>query len=247
MTGIYKIESPTGRVYIGQSFDIKKRWRLYGIPSVVKGQPLISRSIEKYGLSSHRFSVVHELPPDVDKDVLTEYERIYMDAHREAGCEMLNLKGAKGSPYGMKRPEEQVRRHAEFMRGRPSPKRGTVLSEETKEKIRIKRALQVMPKGFKRDKPAWNKGKKMPLGFVKGRPHTDETKEKLRKAGLGKKLSPESIAKRTATLKINGVKRKWSDEAKKKQSERYKGKKKSPETIMKGRETRAKKKEIKLS
>lgn len=29
ITGIYKIISPTGKIYIGQSIDIEKRWKAY--------------------------------------------------------------------------------------------------------------------------------------------------------------------------------------------------------------------------
>lgn len=238
MIGIYKITSPTGKVYIGQSVNIEQRRKLYLHTTSDKRQPLIQRSILKHGFQNHMFDVIHQLPLDVSKDVLTEYERIYMDAYREAGLTMLNISAPKGSPYGAKRSEDQKRRHSEFMKGRPSPLKGTKASEETRKLIRDKRALQIMPKGYKRSKPPWNKGKVMPSGYSKGRPTSEETKEKLRQANLGKKLSEETIRKRTATLKLNGVKRRWSIEAKQRQSQKYIGKKKSDETILKGRYTR---------
>ena len=40
MIGIYKITSPTNRVYIGQSVNIKKRFRSY-IHKLGKRQPII--------------------------------------------------------------------------------------------------------------------------------------------------------------------------------------------------------------
>lgn len=241
MIGIYKILSPSGKIYIGQSIDIEKRWKLYKHTSSDKSQPLIQRSILKHGYKRHLFEVIHQLPKDVSKHILTEYERIYMDAYREAGFSMLNISAPKGSPYGIKRSEEQKRKHSDIMKGRPSPRKGSKATEETKLLIKEKRAFQIMPKGYKRTIPAWNKGKKMLPQSIK-RIVSDETKEKIRLSRIGSKLTPQSIAKRTATLKINGVKRRWTPEAKQRQSEKYKGIKKSDETILKGRYTRGLKK-----
>lgn len=242
MTGIYKITTPSNYVYIGQSVNIKKRWNDHKWPTK-RSVSLIGRSIKKYGYKNHSFELLHELPADVDKKTLSAYESLYMDLYRNAGFLLLNISDAKDSNYGYAPSEETRKRHSEIMTGRPSPKKGTKLSANAIQKIKEKRALQVMPKGFKRDSPVWNKGVKIGHKCSKpGRIVNEGTKEKLRLANLGKKLSPETIAKRTATLKINGVKRKWSDEAKKRQSEKYLGKTKSAETIEKGRATRLLKK-----
>lgn len=59
--GIYKITSPSNRVYIGQSVDIDKRWKVYKkIGFSVKKQTLVYRSLLKYGVESHTFEVVEE-------------------------------------------------------------------------------------------------------------------------------------------------------------------------------------------
>jgi group I intron endonuclease len=50
----------------------------------------------------------------------------------------------------------------------------------------------------------WGRGK---VGTRKGVPVSDATKEKLRLANLGKKLSAETIAKRSATMRENTKKR----------------------------------------
>lgn len=222
MIGIYKIQSPSGRVYIGQSVNIEQRWGWYRSLKSVKRQKKLYRSFLKYGVKEHVFSVLHELPSDATSEVLTNYENFYIDLHGDSGFPLLNITAGRKSRYGIRLTESQREHLRKINLGKkPSP--------ETLAKL----------KGRK----VWNKGKKMPAGFVKGRPHTEETKERIRQIRLGTKLSPESIAKRTATLKKNGVKRKWSDEAKKRQSERYLGKKKSEETLLKGRLTRMLKKE----
>lgn len=57
--GIYKITSPTGRVYIGQAINIKRRWRSYELltPSI-KNQKLLYRSFIKYGIVNHQFDII---------------------------------------------------------------------------------------------------------------------------------------------------------------------------------------------
>lgn len=92
--GIYKIMSPSGRVYIGQSWNIRKRWRGYGKPMEVRRQPIIDSSIRKYGLAAHRFEIVHQLPPDVDQSTLDTHEQYYMDVYRGLGVPLMNIRGA---------------------------------------------------------------------------------------------------------------------------------------------------------
>jgi len=226
MIGIYKIESPSKSVYIGQSRDIKKRFKLYDCKNNKKvKQPLIERSINKHGYENHKFSILIELPVDVSSEVLTRYEQIYMDQYRECGFAMLNILAAKGSPYGFKRPIEQRERHSKMMKGRTSPMKGKKHTEETKQIIRDKRALQNNLPSRPKGSIPWNKGLKMPPGFYPPRVTSEETKEKLRQISTGKKLSPESIAKRTKTLQENlkiKPKKDWSEDAKKRQSERLK-------------------------
>jgi group I intron endonuclease len=222
MTGIYKILSPKGRVYIGQSYNIVKRFSLYKYIHSKSPKSLINRSLVKYGTDNHIFSIIHELPLDVDKDIITRYEQFYLDQYKDTGHEMLNLCPCAGSPKGFKRPKEQLERHSKMMKGRTSPMKGKNHTEETKQIIRDKRALQSNVKAKPKGSITWNKGLKMPEGFYKPRIVSDETKEKIRLSRIGKKLSPESIAKRTKTLQENlkiKPKKGWSEDAKKRQSE----------------------------
>ena len=69
MIGIYKITSPTNKVYIGQSWDIKRRWRDYNSVSCKK-YPKLHSSIISHGISKHKFEVIHELPEDITQSVL---------------------------------------------------------------------------------------------------------------------------------------------------------------------------------
>lgn len=59
--GIYKITSPSGRIYIGQSKDVNYRWyKSYKVLSKVKGQPKIYNSLKKYGWEAHKFEILEE-------------------------------------------------------------------------------------------------------------------------------------------------------------------------------------------
>lgn len=60
MIGIYKITSPSNRVYIGQSVDIEKRWRFYRNIKNFKSQIKLKNSIIKYGVENHVFEVIEE-------------------------------------------------------------------------------------------------------------------------------------------------------------------------------------------
>lgn len=74
MIGIYKITSPSSRIYIGQSIDIEKR--LYYYKSLrCKQQPILFKSLLKYGFTNHIFEVIEEC----SIDLLNERERYWQD------------------------------------------------------------------------------------------------------------------------------------------------------------------------
>jgi group I intron endonuclease len=93
MVGIYTITSPSGSVYIGQAQDILRRWREYKTKKC-KGQIKLYNSFLKYGVENHIFETIHYLPINTEQEILDQYEQFYMDAYRERGIELLNLKEA---------------------------------------------------------------------------------------------------------------------------------------------------------
>lgn len=74
--GIYKITSPTGRVYIGQSVDINHRFGSY-IKMYVKneGQVKLYRSFLKHGVENHSFEIIEEC----SEEELNCRERFWQD------------------------------------------------------------------------------------------------------------------------------------------------------------------------
>ena len=76
MTGIYKITSPTNRVYIGQSVDIEDRWSDYKCLDC-KSQTALYNSLLKYGWENHKFEIVTLCY----EEQLNEFERDFQEAY----------------------------------------------------------------------------------------------------------------------------------------------------------------------
>jgi group I intron endonuclease len=145
MVGIYKITNPSGKVYIGQSWDIAKRWKNYSV-SQTKGQHFINHSLAKYGREPHDFEVCLELPYDISQEVLDQMEQAYIFFYKEAGFKMMNmlLAGSGGKPtevtmQKLRRPKSEEHRKSisdavkkQWAEGK---KKHYPLSEEAKNKI----------------------------------------------------------------------------------------------------------------
>jgi hypothetical protein len=58
--GIYKIISPNGKIYIGQSINIEQRWSKDYKTLRCKTQPKLYNSLKKYGFENHIFEVIEE-------------------------------------------------------------------------------------------------------------------------------------------------------------------------------------------
>lgn len=56
---IYRITSPTGRIYIGQSRDVRSRFTSYR-RLACKDQPRLYASLSKYGAKNHSFEIIEE-------------------------------------------------------------------------------------------------------------------------------------------------------------------------------------------
>jgi group I intron endonuclease len=75
MAYIYKITNPNGRIYIGQTTNIKTRWNKYK-KLTCKDQPSIYSSLKKYGPENHVFEIIEEC----NINILDERE-IYWGEH----------------------------------------------------------------------------------------------------------------------------------------------------------------------
>lgn len=76
MIGIYKITSPSGKIYIGQSVNIEKRFIQYKCTKA-KTQTRLHYSFIKYGVDKHKFEIVCECKKTELHDLETYYQRLY--------------------------------------------------------------------------------------------------------------------------------------------------------------------------
>ena len=86
MIGIYKITSPTKKVYIGQSQNIEKRFYYYK-RECCKSQPKLYTSIKSHGFNNHKFEVIEEC----DVSELNSRERYWQDFYNVISDNGLNL------------------------------------------------------------------------------------------------------------------------------------------------------------
>jgi group I intron endonuclease len=123
MIGIYKIINPKGKVYIGQSVNIEKRWYVYKNKSNLDVKLIgikLFRSLTKYTSDKHTFEILEEC----NLDQLNERE-IYWINYYESVDKGLNIK--EGGSRGKHNPET-----IELIRNKAT---GRKLSTEAKEKI----------------------------------------------------------------------------------------------------------------
>lgn len=86
MIGIYKITSPSGKIYIGQTTNYPKRHNAYKNHKC-KRQPKLFASIEKYGFINHTIEIIKECKVED----LNYYERYYQEYY-ESVLNGLNLR-----------------------------------------------------------------------------------------------------------------------------------------------------------
>ncbi len=93
--GIYKITSPTSRIYIGQSINICNRFLGYKNLKC-KSQVLLYNSFIKHGVDSHKFEIIHHCAPSKLNELEKSYIMMYNCFNTKYG---LNLKdgGYNGS------------------------------------------------------------------------------------------------------------------------------------------------------
>lgn len=90
--GIYKLTSPSNKVYIGQAFDIEKRLSRYKSLNC-KGQPYLYNSLVKYGFENHKFEILHECKEEELNDFENHYIQLFDSFNTHNG---MNLRSGGG-------------------------------------------------------------------------------------------------------------------------------------------------------
>jgi len=193
MPYIYKITSPTNKIYIGQTWNLKKRVYQYS-KIKCKTQPKLYASLKKYGWENHILKVVSELPDDIDQKILDTYEILYWELYKSCNTEMLNTR----EPGIGGRMSEESKRLIGLKNAGKTPMLGKKHSEETKQKMSISIKANSGRRGKKlteEHKKAISEWSKKSRPNMKGRVPwnkgltqicSNETIEKMSKAKLGK-------------------------------------------------------------
>ena len=170
--GIYKIISPTKKIYIGKSANLSNRRQNYS-QYHCKSQRKLYNSLMKYGWDKHKFEIICECSESELNELEIYYIKYYESFNTKHG---LNLrKGGEGGHMS----EETKRRISISSRNR------LPISEETRNK------LSKAKKGKKRTDET---KLKISLGH-KGIRCKEETKLKISLAKKGKKQSFETLKK----------------------------------------------------
>ena len=153
--GIYKITSPSGRIYVGQSCNIKGRFRQYERLTNCKEQPFLYNSLIKYGYHNHISETIEVFEAynqaELDKREIF-YIKLFNCFNSKKG---LNLKdgGANG-----KASEETKKKMSEAHKKRfqihPSKLIGTKLTDQHKLNISIAGKGRIVSKETKQRQSA---------------------------------------------------------------------------------------------
>jgi len=206
--GIYRINSPTHKIYVGQSKNIMERMRQYKT-GWSKGQILLHRSICKYGWENHKFEIVCECEENELNDLEIFYIKKFDSFNNKNG---LNLTSGGNSPKLSDETKKKIGKsklNNKYWVGRKH-------SDETKNKLRI----------INKGKKLSDEHKKKIGAAMSKRKLSDEHKRKIGLGNKGNKLSDETKKK----ISVASKRKVFTDDYRKKLSVASKGRKHSNET-----------------
>lgn len=189
MVGIYKITSPSGKIYIGQSRDIDRRFREYKNMRC-KTQQKLYCSFISHGVENHIFEIIEICDNNISWEELDKKEINYISYYKNNNHILLNIsEGGKGgsgkSNIGRKESPEVIAKKRLWMKGKKNSL-GYKASE-----AQLKKLSERM------------KGKQIALG--KRWTLTEKQKERYKgnKYGLGTKKSKEVVEKHSKRMQGN--------------------------------------------
>lgn len=197
---VYKITSPSGKVYIGKTCNISSRLTVYkNITKGCQSQPLIYNSLLRHGSKNHDFLVIDSF--EGTQSFASGKEMFWIRSYMSNESKWRRGNGMNLSDGG----EGTI--GAKFY-GRVSPMKGIKMSEEAK--LHLSKYNQEHPsrgmfnkKHKQSSKDAMSSSKKGMISTFKGKHHTEEYKKWASESRIGK-----------SNLKRMGVAM-WSDEDKK--------------------------------
>lgn len=203
---IYKITSPNGKIYIGQTINLKERKRAYKGNSFKK-QTHLWNNCQKYNWNpSETIEIIDECLCGEGKDSLNEREIYWIDYFDSFRNGLNCTEGGKGQLSKIWTEEQKINASEGKKNGKVSSRVYEKLSDETKQKIREKLKGGKLTEEHKANISKGQTG--IPHKFKRFR--SEETKQKIKE--------------RIAIQGANNTGKKFSEEAKKNMSEAHKGK-----------------------
>lgn len=138
MIGIYKITSPDNNIYIGQSVNIKRRFKEYELLINCKFQNKLYTSFITFGPKNHKFETVEIC----DIKELNEKERHYQDLFNCIGLNGLNCRLTTTKDKSGYMSQETKDKISKSNTGKPRKK--GFKNEKTKERQRLRELLKIL-------------------------------------------------------------------------------------------------------
>lgn len=137
-TGIYKITSPSGRVYIGQSKNVFARFNSYK-RMACKDQPKLYASFLKHGVDSHSFELLHKCEHEHLDNLEIHYISFYNSIKNGLNCKDGGHKASMSKESRIKLSEtlKIINKNPEVRERRSAWQRGRKMSESSKILMRI--------------------------------------------------------------------------------------------------------------
>lgn len=207
MIGIYKITSPSKKVYIGQSINIKKRWYYHKSVYKTKKSKLYSSFI-KYGIEKHKFEIIAICLIEDLNTVEKYYVDLYQCFNSKNG---LNLKDGGGSKGCVS--EETKLKISKSLKGRIGKKKtkeqclaqsirqkGKIVSEKTKIKMSLSKIGKFKSSETKLKMSNYSKNRSINhlsklSKALTGRICSEESKLKMSLSSIGQKAWNKGISK----------------------------------------------------
>lgn len=194
LTGIYKITSPTGKVYIGQSVDIEKTWkyRYNNLNNRLKKQPKIYNSLLKHNVENHIFEIIEECFESKLDERESYHKQQFINEFGWDKALFCEIYDSNKGGFKSKETKQKISR----------ANKGRTHSEETKQKMS-------KPKSFNPiRKPRSEESIKRQALSKTGKLYSDETKQKMSLSQKGKTRNKGRVLSEEHKLKLGAAIRK---------------------------------------
>lgn len=204
--GIYKITSPTGRIYIGQSVNVLRRWVYHKKMYDADKGNILYKSLQKHTPQKHTFTLLEQC----ERKKLNERERFYVEKYDTFETEHgMNL--TKGGDSNVVFSKATLKKMSLAKKGKPSTRKNFKHTDETKEVLRQLAIGNTNMLGKKHTKETIELLREASKGNThwRGKTHTLESRQKMSESCMGRIISIESRKKlaRTNTGVKNNVPR----------------------------------------